>query len=404
MGVGLIRFVYPYVVPTMEKTLGISHVVMATVISCFFWADSVMRIVWGTLTDKLGTRAVTLCGLALLAAGFFIMSAATAVSGLSLGFGVAGMGAAALFILPAPLLSRWFGQRRRATAIGIATTAATVVTIVAGFVVPVVLANSPYNVIWRTEAIIVLGILAVEFFFLVNSPASKGLTPLGATEAELEALRAAPKGSPWGKESVLKVLKDKAFYQIAGSYFLFGVAYTGVLTFLSSYFQEIGWDPAAAGKIIALTGISGLVASLFWGAVGDRLAKRYVFGMSMGILGAGILLFAIGGQVPSIASLGALLFGFGGSGPVVMINAIQADYFAKNVLGTSFGLCAACFSIASAVSPIIGGGIADSTGTLQSAMFMGIIASAISATIISLMAGPRTTKMSSKQIQTGGRL
>jgi sugar phosphate permease len=311
---------------------------------------------------------------------------------------------AALFILPAPLLSRWFGQRRRATAIGIATTAATVVTIVAGFVVPAVLANNPYNVIWRTEAFIVLGILALEFFFLVNSPANKGLTPYGATEAELAALKATSKGSPWGKDSVVKILTDKVFYQIAGSYFLFGVAYTGVLTFLSGYFQEMGWSPAAAGQLIAISGVSGLFGSLLWGAVGDRLAKRYVFGISMGILGVGILLFVIGNQIQALAYLGSLLFGAGGSGPVVMINAIQADYFDRNVLGTSFGLCAACFSIASALSPIIGGGMADSTGTLQAAMFMGIIASLISAITISILPAPQSSRVAPKQIRSGGQL
>ncbi|MGI6142829.1 MAG: MFS transporter [bacterium] len=399
LGVGLIRFVYPYVVPAMEEALGISHVVMATVISSFFWADTVMRIVWGNLTDRFGTRTVTLIGLVLLAGGFFYMSVATTVFGLSLGFAVAGMGAAALFILPAPLLSRWFGQRRRSTAIGIATTAATIVTIVAGFIIPRVLAANPYQVIWRTEGIIILVILALEFLFLVNSPAEKGLTPYGATEEELAALRAQARGgggSAWGRQSIVRVLQDKAFYQIAGSYFLYGVGYTGVLTFLASYFQEVGWSAAMAGQLIALSGISSLIAVVFWGAVGDRVAKRYVFGLGMAILGLGTLLLAVGGHTATFAYLGTILFGLGGSSPVVMISAIQADYFAKNIIGTSFGLCAACFSIASAVSPIIGGGLADTTGSLRAALLMGVAGSLIGAVIISLMGEPRTGKAAAK--------
>ncbi len=392
MGVGLIRFVYPYVVPIMEETLGLSHAVMGIIISCFFWADTVMRIVWGILSDRFGTRLTTLLGLVLLSVGFFIMSFATGISSLAIGFTVSGVGAAALFIMPSPLLSRWFGQRRRATAIGIVTTAATVVTIVAGFIVPLVLTNNPYNVIWRTEAIFVLVILAVNFFILTNSPAEKGLTPYGASVEELETIKVTRKGNVWDRESILRVLKDGAFYQIAGSYFVYGVAYTGVLTFLVGYFKEVGWTAGAASHLVALFGMAGLIGALVWGAVGDRLAKRYVFGMTLGMQGIGILVLVLAGQTPAMAYLGMILFGLGGSGPVVMISAIQADYFDRSTIGTSFGLCAACFSIASAVSPIIGGAFADFTGTLRSALLMGLVGSLIGAVLISLLKEPRTVK------------
>lgn len=392
MGVGLIRFVYPYVVPTMEETLGISHAVMGIIISGFFWADTVMRIVWGMLSDRFGTRLTTLLGLALLSVGFFIMSFATGISSLVIGFIVSGVGAAALFIMPSPLLSRWFGQSRRSTAIGIVTTAATAVTIVAGFIVPVVLTNHLYNVIWRTEAIFVLVILAVNFFVLADSPAEKGLTPYGASVEELDAIKVTSKGNVWDRESILRVLKDGAFYQIAGSYFVYGVAYTGVLTFLVGYFKEVGWTAGAASHLVALFGMAGLIGALVWGAVGDRLAKRHVFGMTLGMQGLGILVLVLAGQTPAMAYLGVILFGLGGSGPVVMIAAIQADYFDRSTIGTSFGLCAACFSIASAVSPIIGGVLADSTGTLRSALLMGLVGSLIGAVLISLLAEPRTVK------------
>jgi len=390
MGVGLIRFVYPYVLPAMEQTLGISHAMMGTIVSGFFWADTFMRIVWGTLSDRYGTRFSTLSGLALLALGFFTMSMVSSAGWLAFGFTICGLGAAALFIMPAPLLSRWFGQKKRATAIGIATTAATLVTVIAGFVVPPILANSPYTVIWRAEAVFVIVILIVNFFILANSPADKGLTPYGATEEELAAAKAGPKGSVWGRRGISQVLKERAFYQIAGSYFLYGVAYTGVLTFLVGYFLELGWIASSAGKVMALVGVSGLIGALLWGAVGDRMAKNHVFGVTMVMMALGIVILMLRGQTPMPAFIGAFLFGLGGSGPVVMISAIQADYFDKSTIGTSFGLCAACFSLASAISPIIGGAVSDSTGTLRSALFFGLVASLIGGVIIYLLRRPHT--------------
>jgi len=235
-------------------------------------------------------------------------------------------------------------------------------------------------------------ILAVNFFVLADSPAEKGLTPYGANVEELDAIKVTNKGNVWDRESILRVLKDGAFYQIAGSYFVYGVAYTGVLTFLVGYFKEVGWTAGAASHLVALFGVAGLIGALVWGAVGDRLAKRHVFGMTLGMQGLGILVLVLAGQTPAMAYLGVILFGLGGSGPVVMISAIQADYFDRSTIGTSFGLCAACFSIASAVSPIIGGAFADFTGTLRSALLMGLVGSLIGAVLISLLKEPRAVK------------
>lgn len=399
LGVGLIRFIYPYVVPTMESTLNLSHTVMATVISCFFWADTIMRIVWGTLSDRIGTRKTTMAGLLLLSIGFFIMSLGNTVPILGIGFAVCGMGAASLFILPSPILSRWFGQTKRSTAIGIATTASLIVMIVGGFIVPSILVKNSYNIIWRTEAFITLAILVIISLILYDSPADKRLTPYGASQEELDAIKQGPKekGSIWGKQSIMRVLGNWSFYQIAGAYFLYGVAYTGVLTFLSSYLQQIGWQAAEAGRFISIMGIAGLIAVVVWGAVGDHMAKRFVFAIGLLSLSIGIVLIAFAGKIMAAAVLGVILFGGGGSAPVVMISAIQADYFPKNSIGTSFGICAACFSLASAISPIVGGTLADATGTLLSSLIMGICAGFLGAIVIASLKEPRKVKSDQTQ-------
>lgn len=392
MGVGLIRYVYPYVVPVMQDSLGISHVVMATVISCFFWVDMVMRIVWGAVTDKIGTRLVTLAGSVLLVGGFMVMSFAQTVLSLSLGFAITGTGAAALFILPAPLLSRWFGQQRRAFAIGVATTSAALIRVLAGFIIPGILANRPYSNIWWYGALIALFILFFELFFLVDSPEKKGLNPYGAVKEDFTEPRSSKGERMWSRASVADILTDKVFYQIGGSYFLFGCAYTGVQTFFVGYFQEMGWDPAVASQLVAFSGIGSLLSGPLWGLAGARFARRNVFSAGMVVLGASILLLMFGNQIQLVAYLGTILFGVGGSGATIMNSAIQADYFDKNMLGTSFGFCAACFSIASAISPIIGGAMADHTGTLQSVMIIGLIASITGAATILSLALPQPGK------------
>ncbi|NLJ33498.1 MAG: MFS transporter [Firmicutes bacterium] len=386
---GLIRSIYPYAVPAMQDSLQISHATMAAVISCFFWVDMVMRISWGAVTDRLGSRLVTLLGSALLATGFFLMSTAKRVLYLSLGFAIAGAGAAALFILPTPLLSRWFGQRRRSLALGIATTAAPLVTVLAGFIVPRILAVRPYNSIWLYTGFIVLFIFFFELAFLVNSPGEKGLTPYGGANGETAQPAALGAGNPWGRARVKGILANGIFHRIGGAYFLFGCAYTGINTFLLGYLQEVGLSTVGASQLLAFTGMGNLLGSPLWGFLGGRFARRNIFTAGMLVLALGISLLILANQIYPLNYLAAIMYGVGAAGAIVMISAIQADYFEKNILGTSFGFCAACFSIASALSPIVGGAIADYTGSLQAVMFLGLLASLGSAATIHSLSLPQ---------------
>ena len=127
------------------------------------------------------------------------------------------------------------------------------------------------------------------------------------------------------------------------------------------------------------------------------MAKRFVFAIGLLSLSIGIVLIAFAGKIMAAAVLGVILFGGGGSAPVVMISAIQADYFPKNSIGTSFGICAACFSLASAISPIVGGTLADATGTLLSSLIMGICAGFLGAIVIASLKEPRKVKSDQTQ-------
>jgi MFS family permease len=49
------------------------------------------------------------------------------------------------------------------------------------------------------------------------------------------------------------------------------------------------------------------------------------------------------------------------------------EYFPIQLLGTSFGLIAAVFSVASAISPIVGGMIADLTGSMSGVVVISIV-------------------------------
>lgn len=385
--VGLVRFVYPYLVPTMEETLGISHTVMATILSFYFWADAIMRIIWGVLSDKIGARVTSVIGCAILASGVFIMSLGRSVFMLTLGFGIAGVGAAALFVLPTQILSNWFGRAKRGTAMGFAQLGTSIVTLSAGLIIPVILLKFPYYSVFRVESIALAAITILLFLIIRNKPIDMNTEPYAATPEELAAVQAqaAKKTNPWTKESLKQVVGQKSFYLILAAYFLFGFSNTGFITFRMGYLQEMGWEPVQLGRLISISSFAALLSPPLFGMLGDKIEKRKAYALGMVLLSIGMLVLLTSARSTVGLMIGLLFIAISSAGPVVLNSSTLPEYFPISLLGTSFGLIGGFFSIASAISPIVGGMIADATGNLSGVVIMSIAASLLGALCIQML-------------------
>lgn len=377
---GVSRHLYPYVLPTMEAELNLLHQSMGNIASAYFVAYASMTFVWGILADRIGPRKCMLIGMVIILIGLTGMGFMSSVIVGSLSYFLCGAGAAGQSVPGLRLISDWFGRARRGIAIGITMAGGGAITVVLGFVVPVILASYSWQWSWWIGAAFVFIVAAICWFLLVNTPAEKGLGRIGASNKELSAqTRQHIKENPEQIEPrvpIRHVLKRGTVWNLAGIYFAYGIGYAVFMTFAVAFLEEIGWGVEAAAAVFAIWAALHIPSYILWGAVADRLTKKYIFAMVLALQAIGLFIFLGGNPVGCYVAAG--IIGFGNSGvPVTMASSV-ADYYESTIVGTTFGLITLVFGIAAIIGPTLGGALADRTGTLSTAILLSLGATILS--------------------------
>jgi len=385
---GISRHLYPYVVPEMEAALNLLHGSMGNIASFYFFAYAIMTFVWGMLTDRIGARKCILMGMILLAIGLAGMGFISSVLTGSLFYTLCGIGGAALFVPLSPLISRWFGEKQRGTALGIAMSGLGAITLILGFVVPIILTNASWQWSWWLAAALVLVLAFVSWFLLVERPEDKGLSYLGAAK-ELSVSNGKA-DNPDQTESRLPLrwlLKGSTTWNLAGLYLTRGIAYAIFITFAVTYLEEIGWSFDVAARVFATWGALAMIGQPAWGVISDHLAKKYTFALALGLEAIGLLVFFNGNPMGIYIASG--LIGFGDVGIPTIMAASMADYYEPRNIGTAFGFITLNFSIGAIIGPTLGGMLADKTETLGTAILLSLGAIIVSLILSLILRKPQ---------------
>ncbi|MFC2068623.1 nitrate/nitrite transporter [Chloroflexota bacterium] len=374
------RYLYPYVLPAMKEDLNVPHVSMGSITSAYFVAYTVMTFVWGILADKIGPRKCMLIGQIIILIGLLGMGFMSSLNMGLLAYFLCGAGAAGISIPIARLLSDWFSGTRRGTAMGIAGAGGNTVTVILGFIVPMILSSYIWRWSWWLCAILVAVISVVTWFIVVDSPADRGLAPIGSNAQKQPHLgRQHLTGNHEQKVprvTIKDVLRRGSLWNLAGIYITYGIGYVIFITFAVAHLQEIGWEVKEAAAVFAAFGALGIPGPLICGIIADRVAKKYLLAALAALEGIGIVVFLSGGTVGSY--LGAMAVGFVSPSIPVVMAASMGDYFKSTVIGTTFGFVTFIFGIGCIIAPALGGAIADATGALSSAILWGLGAAALS--------------------------
>ncbi|MCW3979711.1 MAG: MFS transporter, partial [Candidatus Bathyarchaeota archaeon] len=160
----------------VQREFGWSTATTASAVTVFFWVYAISAPLVGNLAERIGVRRTVLVGGLLLGGGGALVSFVRELWHLYLVGGViAAMGAAALYVIPTTILSRFF-LKKRGRAVGWASVG---VSIGQATLVPVV-AIAIQELGWRA-AIRGLGLVVVAvtsvigYLFLREDPESMGL-------------------------------------------------------------------------------------------------------------------------------------------------------------------------------------------------------------------------------------
>lgn len=374
MGWGVSRYLYPYVLPTIEAELNLTHGPMGIIASTYFFAYTIMTFVWGITADKIGPRKCMLMGLGIILIGLSCMGFMSSPITGALSYLLCGAGAAGIAVPVVPLISNWFGRQRRGIAFGVATAGTGVAPAVLGIVIPLILFSYSWRWSWWFGAAFVLVMAITSWFLLVDTPAKRGLSPAGASNEEPSVspkeLGAKSYEQTQPKAPIRDILKRGTVWNLAGIYFIWGIGEMVFVTFAVAYLEEMGWGIKAAAGAYATFGALIMPAPIIWGIAADRITKKYLFIIALALQAIGMFIFLGGSTVGGYVGAGIIGFAFIGI-PTVM-QAAMADYYEPAIIGTTYGFITLGFAVGAIIAPTVGGILGDRTGTLSTAILLGL--------------------------------
>jgi MFS family permease len=362
------------VLPFVTRDLGLSYAQAGVIASCFHIGSALANVPSGTLVDLTGRR-VLFQAISLLVGGaaLFLFGMSRAYPMFCLLVGV--IGTTNMLWHPAAIsfLSNHL-PRNRGYALSIHSLGAHIGDALAPLAAGWMLLYLSWHGTVQINALI--GML----------PVIPLLAVLGRGDGEA---RAAAKATDLGTyfKSFIEIARTRAMWSLCLMAGFRTMMQTGLLLYLPFYLANVlKFDPFWMGVALMVLQLGGMVAAPIAGVVSDRIGRRPVVlaGMSLTTLMIIGLTF-IGNATVYVAAIAVLGFVMYAMRPVIhsWLMDRSPPHLAATMTGAMFGTQA----VLSALTPVIGGLIADRFGLL--AVFYFLAASVLVANLLAL-AVPRT--------------
>jgi predicted MFS family arabinose efflux permease len=420
---GFGRFGFGLVLPAMRDALGLSTGEMGLLAGIGLAAYLFSSVPAGALAARIGSRWTIVAGLLGTAAGL-------AATGFANGFVVAAyaqaiVGASApLAIVPILAIGgRWVRPSFRGRATGLVVAGGGIGLLLAGLIVPLLLAPGDpmaWRRAWWGLAAGVLAAAGVSAIFLRDPPpgylnldpsgsdhldsASSGLDPASsgdshphppaarhpgfdpATSGQPEpgpAVASRPltgqaDAGPDAQSLAQAVYRRGAVWRLALVFGLYGVSYIVYGTFFVAHLERHGLDAATAGRLWSLAGLVAIGSGLLGGALADRLGPSTALVIMFGLQGTGMATLALGDGIGwltlSVVVYGVSLWGF----PAAISKACT-ELVGPRLAPAALGLLAMAFALGQAGGPVVAGLLADRFASLAPGLLFGALCDAAGA-------------------------
>ncbi|MFL6118365.1 MFS transporter [Actinophytocola sp.] len=279
----------PFLIPALQADHGLSLTSAGLLISAPLLGLLCALIAWGAAADRYGERTVMTIGLALTGA---LLLASLALPGFVLfgaGLMLAGACAASVNAASGRVVLGWFSARERGLAMGIRQTAQPVGVGIAAATLPPLADHFDFETAVALPAVLCLLSAALVWFVVVDPP-----RPPRTVSAAVSPYR--------GPRSTTLIRLHTASAMLVFPQF---VSATFAVTYLVS---SRGWNPVAAGQLVAVVQVVGAAGRILAGVWSDRAASRMrpmrliaVFAL------ATMVLWAVGDVLDSWLAIAALV-------------------------------------------------------------------------------------------------
>ena len=317
---------------------------------------------FGTLSDRIGTRRVVVFGGLMLGLGMILSGFTRQLWHLYLTFGLlGGMGVGALYVPLSATATRWFMTNRGLALAIVSAGNGTGILAIAPFARYLI---SSYD--WAV-AFMIIGLLAWAIILPVallvrNSPTEMGYEAYGSRHASALS-RVMGKGEQGtAKLSGREAAKTPTFWAIALTHFLCCAAHSGPIFHMVPYAMDAGIAKMAAATVLGISGFMSIAGRVGAGVIADRVGAKHTLIALLGLQAVGILLYLWAGPLWTFLALAAV-FGLGYGGVMPLYAILTRQYFGARVMGTMYGAVFGISAIGMGIGSYLGGYLFDQMGT-----------------------------------------
>ena len=305
---------------------------------------------WGAISDRLGSRFVTIAGGLLLGLGLVLSSQATALWHLHVTFGLGVGFAAGAFLTPlSATATKWF-TANRGLAVAIVSAGGG-----AGMLVISPLARwltSAFD--WRV-AMLVLGDLAwlvvVPVALLVkNAPADMGAVALGGAATRQRDF------------STREVLRAPQFWAIALTHFACCAAHAGPIFHMVTHAIDQGVATMVAATVLGVSGLASIGGRIACGMIADRFGAKPTLLVGLALQAVMVFSYLFTRDTLSFYAA-AVLFGISYGGVMPLYALVTREYFGEKVMGSAYGAVFLISTLGMGLGAWAGGYIHDAFGS-----------------------------------------
>jgi MFS family permease len=251
-----------YLIPLLHTQRGLSLAEAGLIATAPNVGVLLTLILWGAAVDRWGERVILVIGLVVAVLGALASIAATGAASasnyvlLALAFALCGIGAAATSATSGRVVIGWFPAEKRGLAMGLRQMALPLGTAAGALIVPPLSADGDLVPALVVAAVVVAIAAVASLVFIVNPP-----RPARPVDAEGRP------ANPYRGDATLARIHLVSALLVVPQFVLstFGLVWLIV---------DQGWDPVAAGVLVAAAQILGAGGRVLVGILSDRLGSR----------------------------------------------------------------------------------------------------------------------------------
>ncbi len=340
----------------LQAHFGWSRAATSGAMSLCIGVQGAVGIIMGRFTDKYNMGFVVAVGTLAGAASYLLLSRINALWQFYLCFGVgAGICSGCAFTPVTATVSKWFDEKKRTLALGIALTGVMLGQMVLSPVISHVIAGGDWRSGYVVSAIVVVACGLPGLFIMSRRP------PLLAHggPAHLRQQGGAMSSGARGY-TVREAAKTPPFWMIIITAFAISCGFYVIMSQVVAHARDLDVSPGSASLILTFNGVGSMAGGLLAWWFSKRLGHQRTLLFVM--LGQALAMFLFTVTVSAWAFFAVIaLFGFtyGIASPVRM--AMIPPLFGLKSIGSMLGCTTFAWSVGGLVGPYVAGYIHDTT-------------------------------------------